>query len=259
MTVVIWLGERLRDLLMWPLNLWRDFPVRFGRLRRTCRQGLVGLAHLLPAGFEAAGSGRFRSWLRLTIGQAIGGLHLLLAQLFDLVGGPELAQFWLHLITNTTPLSQAEVALITAIVGPERMRYRDVRVAEGGLMDLIFKLNGNLAFATWHTINLPRSGRHTRANLAVLVHELAHVYQYEQVGSRYLGEAIYMLIKTRRDCYDYGGPAGLQIAAAAGKQYRAYNREQQAKMVEDYFARRQQGLDTAAYEPFIAQLRAGNL
>ena len=126
-------------------------------------------------------------------------------------------------------------------------------------MDWIFAHNGNLAFTTWHTVNFPRNGRHTRANRAILVHEVAHVYQYEQVGSRYLGEAIYMLIKTKRDCYAYGGVEGLQQDWAAGKRYRDYNREQQAQIVQDYFSRCERGQDVAAYEPFMVEVRLGEV
>jgi hypothetical protein len=92
-----------------------------------------------------------------------------------------------------------------------------------------------------------------------VVHELTHVYQYERVGSRYLGEAIYMLIKTRRDCYNYGGTQGLIAACAVGRQYRHYNREQQAMITQDYYNRSVKGLALDSYEPFIAQVRSGVL
>jgi hypothetical protein len=259
MVVVTWFSERLRDLFMWPLNLWRDFPARFGRLRQTWRQGAQALARAMPEMKAAAQNGRLLPWLRQAVGRLAGWLHLLLAHLFDLHGGPEIAQFFMRLPTRTTPLTPAEVAMMADLLGPAPMRYRDVRVAAGGIMKWVFKVNGNLAFATWHTIYLPEDGRHTRANLPVIVHELSHVYQYERVGSCYLGQAIYMLIKTRRDCYNYGGPDGLRAATAVGAHYRDFNREQQAKIVEDYFVRRRRGEDTSAYTPFITDLRAGRL
>ena len=66
-----------------------------------------------------------------------------------------------------------------------------------------------------------------------------------------------MLLKTKRDCYDYGGAAGLVAACQAGLGYADFNREQQAKITQDYFTLRQKGADTAAYEPLIAQARQG--
>ena len=255
----MWVVERVRDGAMWPLNLLRDGLVRSARVRRTMWQGLVGLGSLVPDGVRAAQARNFRGWVEEQPGRFLFWLHGLLAELFDVMGGPEIAQFFMHLVTHTTPLTAAERAVIMEVLGPAAMRYGEVRVAEGGLMDWVFARNGNLAFTTWRTVNFPRNGRHTRANLAILVHELTHVYQYERVGSRYLGEAIYMLIKTKRACYDYGHVDGLCQAQAVGKRYKEYNREQQAQIVQDYFSCCQHGLDVSAYEPFMQEVRAGEL
>lgn len=257
-----WLTERFRDLIMWPLNLVRDFPVRAGRLAQTLYGGLTGILLVLPEAIGAAGQGQFRSWWRQAAGRFAGWSHRLASQLFDLLGGPEITQFLAHLITNTTPLEEEELSIISSILGPSGMRYKDVRVAEGGLQELIFRWNGNLAYTTWHTIHFPRSGSgaaHSRANLAILVHELTHVYQHECVGSRYLGEAIYQLIVTKRKCYDYGYVPGLREAYINGKQYKEFNREQQAQIVQDYFVRQRKGADVTAYRPFMVQLRRGEV
>ncbi|MCA9948264.1 MAG: hypothetical protein KDE48_01335 [Anaerolineales bacterium] len=258
-----WLAERLRDFLMWPINLIRDFPVRSGRLLVTLWRGLRAIVFFTPELVNAQRKQNLHSWSRYKAGRFFDWWHQLLTQLFDLLGGPELGEFLMHLVTNTTPLTPKEIHMIAAVLGENAMRFGDIRVVEGGLFDLVFKLNGNLAFATWHSINLPRKkthqGSHTRANLPIVVHELTHVYQYEKVGTRYLGEAVYMLIKTKRDCYNYGGIAGLKNACAAGICYRDFNREQQAKITQDYFYYCQHNIDVAAFEPFIAQVRAGEL
>lgn len=258
-SLFFWLGERLRDAAMWPINLVRDFPARGGRVARTLLIGVGGVAAFGPHLLAARRAGEIRPFLRQTVGRISFWLHRMGNELFDLAGGPELGEFFLHLITNTTPLTGTEIGQAAAVLGPTGMRYGDVRVAQGGLLDLIFKLNGNLAFATWHTISLPKSGRHTRDNWPLVMHELTHVYQYEHIGSRYLGEAIYMLVKTKRDCYDYGDVDGLKTAVVAGKRYLDYNREQQAMIVQDFCFLTARGADVQAYAPFIAQLRAGKL
>jgi hypothetical protein len=181
-------------------------------------------------------------------------------QTFDLLGGPEIAQFFLRLISHTTSLTATEKTMIAAILGEGGMRYQEVYIAEGGGLNLIFRWNGNLAFTAWYTICLPQApANRTRTNRALLVHELTHVYQYEKLGSRYLTEAIYMLIKTRRDCYGYGGTAGLARAHEQKSCFADFNREQQAQIVQDYFSRQRNGEDVAAYEPFIQQLQKGVL
>ncbi len=61
--IFLWLGERLRDLSMWPVNLVRDFPIRAGRLLRTLERAINGLLFsspncLTPSGIESFDPGR---------------------------------------------------------------------------------------------------------------------------------------------------------------------------------------------------------
>ena len=256
--VLYWLKERLRDLWLWPLNLVRDFPVRSGRLAQTILSGGRGLLGLPRLGWRAGQSGNMRGeWRR-----AGAWLHLLLVQLFDLVGGPEICQFVMHLGMHTTPLTADELAKAQALFGAKNLRYRDVRVAEGGILNFIFRHNGGLAFATWYTVHLPYmkgTAVSSRHNLPLLIHELTHVFQYHNVGSRYLGEAIYYLVTTQRDCYRYGGRDGLQACWQQGQRFRQFNREQQAQIIQDYFTRLQANEDVAAYLPYVSQLQQRDL
>jgi hypothetical protein len=119
---------------------------------------------------------------------------------------------------------------------------------------LWFKLRGDRAFDTFYTINLPRRGPHARESLDILIHELVHVYQYERVGSVYGVESLYA---QRTTGYDYGGPEGLRQALSAGKHFCAFNREQQAQIVQDYYLLLCQGADAPDYGPFIAEMQAG--
>ena len=257
MTIANWLGERVRYLILWPINLVRDFPIRFIRLLQTARRLLLGILFLLPELVDAIRHAETKSWVRYKLGRVVDWLHRLAAQLFDLLGGPEIAQFFFHFFTSTTPLTAEEITMMSNIIGPDSIRYREVRVAQGGLLNIVFKYNGNLAFATWRTINIPQTGRHTHDNHPLVAHELTHIYQYERIGSRYLGEAIYMLVKTKRDCYDYGGRSGLEYACATGIHYCDYNREQQAMIVQDYYTLQQLGADVSAYQPYIIELQEG--
>ncbi len=252
-----WLKERFRDLALWPINLVRDFPRRSGRLWQTCLIAFKTLrsfpSELKKAKRQQNTLIRFTNWI-----------HLLLLNVFDLFGGPEIAQFLMHLITHTTPLTPEEIKMMQALLGEQGMRYQDVRVAQGGLMKYVFQRNGNLAFATWYTINLPQNhGRNsqipTRQNLPVVVHELTHVYQYHIVGSRYMSEAIYVLIKYNRDCYCYGGTDGLMQAIQNGDTIANFNREQQAQIVQDYFMRQQNNEDISSYLTFLEQVKIGQI
>ena len=194
-------------------------------------------------------------------------LTVFTTRFLDLSGGSEgLEAFW-HLLVRTSPLSPAEKAAAAEVLGPDAIHWDEVRVAEGGILSLVFEVNGNRAFTLWHTVNLPASGGHERANVAILVHELTHVYQYERVGSAYVPQALWAQL-TKGEGYGYGGASGLREGQAAGKAYADFNREQQAQIVQDYFellhkyvegeANLQQlAADRACYVPYIGQMRAG--
>jgi hypothetical protein len=173
------------------------------------------------------------------------------------MGGPEIVQYAMHLFMETTPLSREEQQAISSVLGPRAIRYEDVRVAEGGILPLVFRHNGGRAFCTWHTIHLSRAGPHSRADLSLLVHEATHVMQYERRGSRYLGEALFAQRRLGRGAYHYEGEEGLRKAWKAGMALSVFNREAQAQIAQDYYWRRELGLDTSAYEPYISAIRVG--
>lgn len=240
--VAVWLKERWRDALLWVANLVRDLPRRARRLGKVL-DGSGGTLHLGPG--------------RAPAHSIVVRLHQLLVCLFDLAGGPELAQYLMHMATETSPLTPEEREAIASVLGPRAIRYEDVRIAEGGILPLIFKFNGGRAFCAWHTIHLPRRGPYTRADLSLLVHEAVHVYQYEQIGSAYIGEALYAQRQLGRGAYEYGGEAGLRRARKEGFPFSAFNREAQAQIFQDYFRRRERSADVSAYRPYLARLRAG--
>ena len=226
-------GDALYSAALWPLNLIRDFPRRAGRL--------AGTILIVPGG----GSGLLGAWL-----------HALSWHLFDLLGGPEIAQFFLRFATDTRRLTPDEIGAVAAVLGPKAIRYGDIRIAQRGLLGFVFRLNNDRAFATWHTINLPER---RQSSLPLLVHELTHTCQYERVGSVYIGQGLWVQYRFGRKAYDYGGPRGLAASRSAGKRYSEYNREQQGQIAQDFCALMRAGRDTSAYEPFIAELRAGDL
>jgi hypothetical protein len=259
--VFYWFKERLRDLWLWLLNLVRDFPTRSGRLARTLFTG--GKAVLMtPLLVARTRKSRPVGQQAQHIARQIGiWLHLLLVHSFDLVGGPEICQFIMHLGMYTTPLTAAEQTAVQTIFGVNNLRYQDVRIAEGGILNFIFRYNGQLAFTIWYTVHLPRlkieeeTAVPSRQNLPLLIHELAHVYHHHHIGSRCLGEAIYYLSTTHRDCYQYGGSSGLQACWQQGKSFRQFNREQQAQIIQDYYSKSQDSQDISTYLPYLAQFR----
>ena len=254
-----WLGDRIDDFAQWIANLVRLLPVRVGRIVLTLAFAIIGAVMFVPIGvrvWQRGGRANFAAWFQARARR--GGLRTvqLGLQVLDLFGVPEFFAFLWRAVTRATPLTGAEIVAATSVMGPLSLRFQDIRVAQGGILRLIFRQNGGRAFATFHTVNLPATGYHERSNVEILLHELVHVYQYERAGSRYFAEA---LIAQHEAGYDYGGVEALQQARMRGKHLRDFNREQQAQIVQDYYVQRSHGGDTIAFEPFIVELRAGKV
>lgn len=84
------------------------------------------------------------------------------------------------------------------------------------------------AFVSQYTIHF-----HKYLPFDVLVHELMHVWQYEQYGSVYILRSLYA--QRTKEGYDYGGGYALSHAVRSGVELSRYNYEQQAQIVQDYF------------------------
>jgi len=180
------------------------------------------------------------------------------SRVFDTLGGPRLFEIIWGVFTTTSVLSKFETQAASSVFGVAAVRYSSIRVAEGGLLWLILKLNGQRAFTTFHTINFPKTGGHSRANLDIVVHEITHVCQFETVGSVYIWQA---LRAQRTTGYAYGGWQSLQQDWSTGKHFRDYNREQQGSIAQDFYKEViSKGLPAdspvcQAYGPFIGELR----
>lgn len=190
------------------------------------------------------------------------------------------------LLGTYRPMTREEIADAKELFG-DAIDYSSVGLAtEGTLHDIIFAIqdfvNDNeesRAFVTNTLINFdPKDGikRHT------LMHELTHVWQFEQDGARYMIEAVgdgawgegynYGYDEPANDPHsvtidiDYGGnqerykrgeitgEGAQDKLKAAGGNLQAFNREQQAQILMHYFVRRvllqYSGSDLAAWLPY---------
>ena len=183
-------------------------------------------------------------------------------RVFDALHGSRLFEIIWHILTRIDVLSETEINAASSVLGTSAIQYGAIRIAEGRLLGLIFRLNRRRAFTTFHTINLPKSGGHSRSHLDIIVHELTHVYQFELVGSMYIWQA---LRAQKTNGYDYGKWRQLGEDWSNGKHFRDYNREQQGQIAQDYYNEvivkdlSDQDPIRQAYEPFVDELRKGEL
>jgi len=180
----------------------------------------------------------------------------------DALRAPRIFEIIWHIFTKVSKLTEREIYAASSVIGMNSLPYGTVRVAESGLLKLIFRIIGNRAFTTFHTINLPSSGKHSRRNLDIIVHELVHVCQFELVGSIYIWQA---LRAQKTNGYDYGEWRQLKEDWDNGKHLHDYNLEQQGQIAQDYYNEvivkdlSDQDPIRQAYEPFVDELRNGEL
>ncbi len=92
-------------------------------------------------------------------------------------------------------------------------------------------------------------------DMAWLIHELTHVWQYQHSGPNYLTKALGVQLTKGPKAYDYGGLKGLDKASTEHRSLNDFNPEQQGDIARDYYVRLKLGLDRQAWEPFVAELR----
>ncbi len=187
----------------------------------------------------------------------------LLFKTFDLLQLPLIFRLIWPLLTCVSRLTADELEAAGLVLGPDAVRYSAVRVAEGRLLRLIFKLNKNRALTIFRTINLPAAGRHSRGNLDLFVHEMVHVYQFEKTGSIYIWQAL--AAQRSKEGYRYGGWEKLAEDRQKGWRFSNYNREQQGQIAQDYYDDvltpdlSPDSPARLAFQPFIDDLQAGAL
>ncbi len=154
---------------------------------------------------------------------------------------------------NSRPLHAWEKKLARSIFG-KSINYGRVRIDEYALAG---PRQFRFCYVSFYSIN-----SWGKMDNSLLLHELAHVWQYQKLGIVYIPRAL--AAQRSPQAYDYGGARALEMARANGRSFRDFNLEQQAEIVADYYRIREgypprwgQASVTALplYEQFIAQLR----
>lgn len=156
---------------------------------------------------------------------------------------------------NTRPLTDWEIKMAKEVFG-ESINYKRVRVDEHAFCG---PKQYKFCYVSFYTINSWGSMRNS-----LLLHELTHVWQYEQLGGIYIPRAL--MAQHSQMGYNYGGISALRSCLRKGKDFFAFNFEQQGEIVADYYLikdgyrpnwGRAQREDLPIYETFIEQLKKG--
>jgi hypothetical protein len=90
---------------------------------------------------------------------------------------------------------------------------------------------------------------------AWLIHELTHVWQFQQEGWRYLPQALGAILRHGRWAYKLGSEDTLNKARLAGARFKDYNREQQGELARGYYVRLKKGENVEAWKGYIAEIQ----
>ncbi len=95
-----------------------------------------------------------------------------------------------------------------------------------------------------------------------LIHELAHQWQYQHMGWRYLKDALGVQLRLGRAAYNYmrdfdNPQSALRAALERGHRLKNFNLEQQGDLARDYYFALKGGQDPSPWEPFVGEFRAG--
>ncbi|HUR30190.1 MAG TPA: hypothetical protein VMZ69_02090 [Saprospiraceae bacterium] len=123
---------------------------------------------------------------------------------------------------KSRPLNEKEIFIAESVFG-QALPTRLIRIDP---TSYFVKKSGIIAFVTLHTVNIDRE-----VSDNAFVHELVHIWQYRNMGSSYISEAIWG--QKWGGGYDYGGFIALKENLSRG--LAAFNLEQQADIIEEYF------------------------
>lgn len=189
-------------------NVVFNFPLRLGRLTRHVSTGISNLAsadNSVPA---------IVFWLTET-----------LLLILDLIGFAEVYESVADLLKfNTRPLFDWEIELGRRIYG-DSILWNRVRIDEAAWLG---PKQFRLCYVSGFTINSwgPMDN-------ALFIHELMHVWQYQQVGLPYIVRALRAYHSSEK--YNYGGLEALRKIKEANGNIWSFNFEQQGDIMADYY------------------------
>lgn len=122
------------------------------------------------------------------------------------------------------------------------------------VLDMLYRLFKIRPFTTMYLINVASQAK---MKMPTLIHELTHVWQSSVAGPIYMIEALHALSPLGEGykygyTNDYNGDGGEASLDAACGNFDAFNREQQAMIIQHYYVRRYEKPDSdyTAWQPY---------
>lgn len=90
---------------------------------------------------------------------------------------------------------------------------------------------------------------------AWLIHELTHVWQFQQVGWRYLFQALWAILRHGQGAYKVGSEDTLNKAHDAGARFKDFNPEQQGELARGFYVRLKKGKSVETWAKYIQEFK----
>ncbi len=209
---ILFLWLRFWDWLLQQPVRWKRLVLHFADFPHLFRKPGP---HTWP-GMGLSGPGFYRTTL---------WFGCLLGHISDILGIPDLydgASAWLK--WNMRPLTAAEKETARGIFG-DSLDYGRIRIDERAWLG---PRQRRFCYVSFYTVN---SWGPMQPGL--LIHELVHVWQYQQWGSAYIPLAL--SAQYSAGGYNYGGLPALQAARSLDRGFSVFNPEQQADIISDAF------------------------
>ncbi len=201
----------------------------------------ISYVESLPDNLERTADDLFSTEIYNNFGTWFGNNLINAAQL---AGIPEILETAADLIKfNTRGLTDREIDIARSVFG-NSINLDLVRIDEYAIT-ASDSINGGRAYTTFHTIN-------NWGGLSddELIHELTHVWQFENFGAVYIPRALDA--QGSDDGYDYGGVSELLNQMSQGKGLSSFNYEQQGQIVQDYYKLILAGMANGQYSQDLA-------
>lgn len=222
--------QNILQSFRWQLgSIATQFPIRLVRLYQHFWSGLHQTWRLIYPDKSHKTQYSKSVQILIMIGAWFGRLA---HKIFDLVGLPEIMDFfWQIAKTRTRSLTATEIAEARKVYA-DSIPYQKIRIDEHSWIahaSAKWLKVRHMGIVLFHTINFTRPIHPAPGNgdMAWLIHELVHVAQMKYVGSQYLTEALHAQLT---EGYNYGGPENLHH-----RNFQDFNREQQGDIAKDYY------------------------
>ncbi|MCJ7824271.1 MAG: hypothetical protein MUP44_05180 [Anaerolineales bacterium] len=150
-----------------------------------------------------------------------------------------------------------QVAIIEEVAWPNWVgRFGSWLSRTTAPIDNAVTLGNRLYFPRRLITDNPADPNGSLKDMAWLIHELTHVWQYQHFRLAYLVQVIGVHVRNGSKAYNYGLEKGLKSALSRGEQLEDFNREQQGEIARHYYYLLKRGKDISAWLPFISDFQA---